>query len=71
VTIFKSFVHGLIQGLTKFIHVVAVGFRTVVLVGYLSIRWLLRFVSRRPLYVFAAYCVAASLAVLFYTYVIL
>jgi undecaprenyl-diphosphatase len=33
-----------------------IGFVTATVVGYLSIRWLLGFLSRHPLYVFAIYC---------------
>jgi undecaprenyl pyrophosphate phosphatase UppP len=33
-------------------------------VGYLSIRWLIAYLSRRPMYVFAVYCVLAGLACL-------
>lgn len=32
------------------------GFITAAVVGYISIRWLIGFLTRRPLYVFAAYC---------------
>jgi undecaprenyl-diphosphatase len=70
---------GLLEGIdlikapfaASFIPVVAVGFLTAAVVGYLSIRWLLSFVARRPLYIFAGYCVVASLVVLIYTYVVL
>lgn len=40
------------------------GFITAAIVGYLAIRWLLRFLSERPLYVFAAYCALLGLFVL-------
>ncbi|MBC8509911.1 MAG: undecaprenyl-diphosphatase UppP [Anaerolineales bacterium] len=33
------------------------GFITAAIVGYISIRWLLRFLTQRPLYIFAMYCV--------------
>ncbi|MBE9525179.1 MAG: undecaprenyl-diphosphatase UppP [Chloroflexi bacterium] len=33
-----------------------VGFITAALVGYIAIHWLLRYLSKRPLYVFAIYC---------------
>jgi undecaprenyl-diphosphatase len=42
----------------------AAGFLSAALVGYLSIRWLLGFLARRPLYAFAVYCLALSLFVL-------
>ena len=40
---------------------IAAGFLAAAAVGYLCIRWLLGYLSRRPLYGFAVYCVAASL----------
>jgi undecaprenyl-diphosphatase len=40
-----------------------VGFVVAAIVGYLSIQWLLSFISRRPLFLFAAYCLAVSLFV--------
>ena len=33
------------------------GFVTAAVVGYLSIRWLIKFLTQRPLYIFAIYCV--------------
>ncbi len=32
------------------------GFAAAALVGYIAIRWLLRFLTQRPLYIFAIYC---------------
>ncbi len=40
------------------------GFAAAAIVGYLSIRWLLRYLTRHSLYVFAAYCAALGLLVL-------
>lgn len=40
----------------------AVGFLSAALVGFLAIRWLLRFLARRSLWVFSAYCALAGLA---------
>ncbi len=40
------------------------GFITAAVVGYISIRWLLAYLGRRPLYVFALYCTLLSLATL-------
>jgi len=40
----------------------AAGFLSAALVGFLAIRWLLRFLARRSLWVFAAYCALAGLA---------
>jgi undecaprenyl-diphosphatase len=41
--------------------ILILGFVTAAVVGYLCIRWLLAYLSRRSLYVFAVYCVLASL----------
>jgi undecaprenyl-diphosphatase len=38
-----------------------VGFVTAAVVGYLCIRWLLRYLASKPLYVFAIYCVCFGL----------
>jgi hypothetical protein len=40
----------------------AAGFLAAALVGFFAIRWLLRFLARRSLWVFAAYCALAGLA---------
>ena len=40
----------------------AAGFLAAAVVGYLSIRWMLAFVARRPLTVFSVYCLLAGLA---------
>lgn len=42
-----------------------VGFLTAAIVGYLSIHWLLGFLTKRSLLVFAVYCVIISILVLF------
>jgi undecaprenyl-diphosphatase len=41
-----------------------VGFVVAAIVGYLSIRWLLAYLTKRSFHLFAAYCVLASLLVL-------
>lgn len=69
---------GLLEGIdlikapfaASFLPMVVAGFIAAAIVGYLSIRWLLRYISRHSLYVFAAYCVLLCLAVLIYTYVL-
>jgi undecaprenyl-diphosphatase len=38
------------------------GFLAAAVVGYLAIRWLLSYLARRPLHVFAAYCALVGLA---------
>ena len=49
-----------------FLPVMATGFLTAAVVGYLTIRWLLGFVSKRSFYPFAIYCVVfATLTLLF------
>ncbi len=45
----------------------AVGFFTAALVGYLSIRWLLSYLVKRPLYIFSIYCVCLSVVVLLFS----
>ena len=44
-----------VQDVSGFLPPLAAGFITSALTGYLSIRWLLKFLSSRPLYIFAAY----------------
>jgi len=46
----------------KLLPTLAAGFLAAALVGFLAIRWLLRFLARRSLWVFAAYCALAGLA---------
>ena len=43
-------------GLGELWGVLIVGFVVAALSGYVCIRWLLSFLARRPLYIFAAYC---------------
>jgi undecaprenyl-diphosphatase len=38
-----------------------IGFATAALVGYIAIRWLIAYLSRRPLTIFAVYCTIAGL----------
>ena len=49
-----------VPNLAQFLPVMAAGFIAAAVVGYLSIRWLLSFLTRRTLYPFAIYCVALS-----------
>lgn len=49
--------------LASFLPVLAVGFITAAVVGYLSIAWLLRFLTRNTLYGFAVYCALLSVLV--------
>jgi undecaprenyl-diphosphatase len=41
-----------------------VGFLAALVSGYIAIRWLIAFLSRHSLYVFAAYCTALGVIVL-------
>lgn len=50
--------------LGAFLPFVAVGFIVAAIVGWFSIRWLLNYLSRHSLYVFAAYCGVVGLIVL-------
>lgn len=52
-----------------FLPVLAVGFVTSAIVGFLSIRWLLSFISRHSLKVFAIYCTLLAAGVLVFAYV--
>jgi len=52
-----------VPNLAQFLPVMAAGFVAAAVVGYLSIRWLLSFLTRRTLYPFAIYCVALSVIV--------
>jgi undecaprenyl-diphosphatase len=45
------------------------GFIISAIVGYLSIRWLLSYLVKRPLYLFAIYCVVVSIVVLIFYFV--
>lgn len=54
---------------TSYLPAIAAGFIAAAVVGYLSIRWLLAFLTRRPLYVFSIYCVLLAGIVLLVYYV--
>ncbi len=56
-----------IPGFASRIPSLAAGFITAAVVGYLSIRWLLRYLTRRPLYGFAIYCVGLCAVTLLVT----
>ena len=47
--------------LVQFLPLLAVGFVTAAIVGWLAIKWLIRYLSQHSLYVFAAYCAIAGL----------
>jgi undecaprenyl-diphosphatase len=44
------------DGTTEFLPYLAVGFITAAIVGWFSIKWLLGFLQKHSLYVFAGYC---------------
>jgi len=44
----------------------AVGFVTAAVVGWFAIKWLIDYLSRRSLYVFAAYCAVVALITAFF-----
>ncbi len=46
-----------------------VGFIAAAIVGYLSIRWLLSYLVKHPLYFFAIYCMALSIITIIFTFV--
>ncbi len=45
-----------VPGFTDFLPVILVGFLAALLVGYLAIHWLIGYLSKRSLYIFAIYC---------------
>lgn len=51
--------------MAEFLAPVAVGFITSAIVGYIAIRWLMLFLTTRPLYIFSIYCTVVGLAALF------
>lgn len=55
--------------LGTFLPIMLTGFAASAIVGYLAIHWLLGFLRRRPLYIFAAYCAALGTAALIISYV--
>jgi len=57
-----------VAGLSSFLPVILVGTIVAAVVGYLSIKWLLSYLNRRPLSIFAAYCAVAGALVLVVAY---
>jgi undecaprenyl-diphosphatase len=58
-----------VANLSSFIPVILVGTVAAAIVGYLSIKWLLSYLTRRPLTDFAIYCAAAGALVLIVSYI--
>jgi undecaprenyl-diphosphatase len=52
------------SGLSTFLPLLAVGFATAALVGWLAVKWLLGYLNKHSLYVFAIYCAVAGAACL-------
>jgi undecaprenyl-diphosphatase len=57
-----------IPDLGSFLPVLSVGFIAALVVGYLSIRWLLNFLKSRSLIPFAVYCAVVSILTIFIAY---
>jgi undecaprenyl-diphosphatase len=53
-------------GLAEFLPALAVGFLAAAVVGWLSVRWLLRYLAGHSLYVFSAYCAVIGVIVLIF-----
>jgi undecaprenyl-diphosphatase len=51
--------------LGEFLPLLAVGFITAAIVGWFAIQWLIEYLSKRSLYVFAAYCAVVGTIVFF------
>jgi len=51
--------------LSEFLPLLAVGFVTAAIVGWFAIRWLIDYLSKRSLYVFAVYCAMVGTIVFF------
>jgi undecaprenyl-diphosphatase len=56
-----------VSNLSNFWLPLVIGFVVAAVVGYFSIRWLLSFVARRPLYIFSIYCAAFGVMTLGYS----
>jgi undecaprenyl pyrophosphate phosphatase UppP len=50
-----------IPNYTSLLNAYFAGFVTAAIVGYIAIRWLLHYLSQRPLYIFAIYCLIFGL----------
>jgi undecaprenyl-diphosphatase len=57
--------------LTSFLPVLAVGFITAAVVGWLAIKWLMNYLSQHSLYIFAGYCAVMGSLVLIYGWTLL
>jgi undecaprenyl-diphosphatase len=57
------------SGLSSFLPVVVAGFIVAAIVGYLSIRWLLKYLMQHSLRVFSIYCVIIGIVTIAFAYV--
>jgi undecaprenyl-diphosphatase len=57
------------SGLSSFLPMIAVGFVTAALIGWLAIKWLMNYLNRHSLYVFAGYCAILGVIVLIIQFV--
>ncbi len=57
-----------VPNFSSFLPSIVTGFITAAVVGYLAIRWLLRFLGKRPLYIFAIYCAIVAVLTLTISY---
>ena len=57
-------------GLTEFLPVLAVGFITAAIVGWMAVRWLLRYLAHHSLYAFSVYCGVVGVIVLVFHFVL-
>src|SRR5574341_299858 len=51
--------------LSEFLPLLAVGFITAAIVGWFAIKWLINYLSKHSLYIFAAYCAVVGMIVFF------
>ena len=52
--------------LSAFIPLLVVGFITAAIVGWLAIKWLMKYLSHHSLYIFAGYCAVMGSLILIY-----
>jgi undecaprenyl-diphosphatase len=58
-------------GLSSFFPILAVGFITAAIVGWLAIKWLMKYLSHHSLYIFAGYCAVMGSLILIYGLILL
>ncbi len=56
-----------LHGLGSFLPILAVGFLTAAVVGWFAIRWLLGYLNKHSLYIFAGYCAVIGTACIIFT----